>query len=112
MGEETFGPDCPFGTNERLTLVSTTALDVDTEGSTEVVVLTSGGDASQVIVLDAATGGGKWHVPSTPDQPAYYSIWMINHSGFEKDDASSLKIVRAEKMEIPHRSGASFDKQS
>jgi outer membrane protein assembly factor BamB len=99
--KDTFGPDSPFGTNTRLDFVSATALDVDMDGSTEIVVLTTGGDASETIVLDAASGEVKWHTSSTSEQENHSRIWTINQSRFQPGGTPSLMIVREEKKKLP-----------
>jgi serine/threonine protein kinase len=99
--KNTFVPGTPFGTRSKHDIVSATAMDVEMDGSSEVVVLTAGANASEVIVLDGMSGDIKLHTPPVSRKRKRGNLWTVNKSQFQPKDTPSLRIVRNEEKQVP-----------
>lgn len=96
--EESLRPSGPFGTKLDIDRVAT--LDVDLDGSTDIVLLTHGRDSPEVIVIDADSGTIKWHTSPRSDKENRGRIWIANRKHFLTNEEPALLVVRQEKKEI------------
>ncbi len=96
--EESLRPSGPFGAKLEADRVET--LDVDLDGSTDIVLLTHGRGSPEVIVIEAESGAVKWHTSPHSDRGNRGRIWIANRKHFLTNDEPALLIVRRDEKEI------------
>lgn len=101
MNEEKFTPGSPFGSTSRIDFESATAIDVDNDGLSEVVVVTKGIDSSDVLVLNANSGEIKWHTERYRGKVWPHGrgkVWPLDRTNFQTEGTSSITIIREEEQ--------------